>query len=510
MTPNTLTLDQILENLLDEINANYTFVSKIDGKEPNFLRMVSVFKKGMGKLENFSYEIKGSPCENVLSKDICIYPSQAAQKFPEDEMLVEEGVQGYIGVPLFSVFDGSIIGVFGALYFEPIDEKISKERAEFLETLSPRVEFEMDRRNIANELAENNSIFNAISNQTTEGITVADQEGNYLFVNKAFCQMSGYSEEELLRMRVFDMKAKNQPQQSFYDSKEKYEGIAIRVNLQRKDGTEYLSEIIGDNIEVDGKKVVLGTIRDISEKAAYEKKIVHLNRELEQKVDERTKELEESLQMKQMLLNEVTHRVKNNLQVISSILNIQQNTSKNKETKQVCMETANRIQSMALIHEILYKSNTFSQVTFRDYVDSLIHYLKDAFGVMGLIDIINEVEDFILPIDEATCCGMITSEVVTNAIKYAFDESQEYRQIIISLRKDGQRFSLEIRDNGMGLPEGFDYNESPTLGLQLVESLVGQINGEFDLNNDSGLVVSIQFESLGDKVSSEQNVSFNN
>lgn len=123
----------------------------------------------------------------------------------------------------------------------------------------------------AKELAEEGERkFKAFTNQAMEGITVADMEGNYVFINPAFCNMSGYTEKELLKLTVFDMKAKDQPQSSFYDSKGELEGVPIRVNLQRKDGTEYLTEIVGKNIEIDNQKFVLGTVRDITESVEAE------------------------------------------------------------------------------------------------------------------------------------------------------------------------------------------------------------------------------------------------
>ena len=109
------------------------------------------------------------------------------------------------------------------------------------------------------------AIFSAITHQSNEGITVADLDGNYIFVNPAFCEMSGYTNEELLKLTVFNMKAKAQPHQSFYDSKEEMEGLPIRVNLQRKNGTEYLTEITGKVIEINNQRLVLGTIRDITD-----------------------------------------------------------------------------------------------------------------------------------------------------------------------------------------------------------------------------------------------------
>jgi len=127
-----------------------------------------------------------------------------------------------------------------------------------------------ERKRTKEALIENEEKFQALTNQSTEGITVADMKGNYVFVNPAFCEMSGYTKEELLTKTVFDMKAPNQKNSSFYNSKGAMEGVPIQVNLQRKDGTEYLTEIVGKVISIGDQKLVLGTIRDISERKKTE------------------------------------------------------------------------------------------------------------------------------------------------------------------------------------------------------------------------------------------------
>ena len=130
------------------------------------------------------------------------------------------------------------------------------------------------------KLVTHEARFKAIINQSTEGITVADTEGNYTFVNKAFCDMLGYSENELLKMTVFDVKAPNQDPSSFQRSKTSREGMAVRVLLQRKDGSVFYSEVIGKNIEINGEQQVLGTVRDISEQVRAEEKLIKSERDL--------------------------------------------------------------------------------------------------------------------------------------------------------------------------------------------------------------------------------------
>ena len=187
-----------------------------------------------------------------------------------------------------------------------INLKLNNQNKEYA-TLNEEYKTQNEEILVAKEKAEENEIkFSAITNQTTEGITLADPEGNYTYVNPAFCKMSGYSKEELLELTVFDMKAKNQSQQSFYDSKEKQEGVPIRVNLQKKKGEEYLTEIIGKNILINNKKQILGTIRDITERVKAEKDIITTNIELK-KAKEKA---EESDRLKTEFINNMSHEIR--------------------------------------------------------------------------------------------------------------------------------------------------------------------------------------------------------
>lgn len=363
-----------------------------------------------------------------------------------------------------------------------------------------------------NKLKESEEKFRAISNQTTEGITVADLDGNYVFVNPAFCRMSGYTEQELLSMTVFDMKAKNQDHSTFNKSKGQMEGMPMRVILQRKDGTEYITEIIGDRITIDNKELVLGTIRDVTERERAENEILKLNENLELIVKDRTEKLnktvadlhleiqnrinaeeriKDSLALKEILLREITHRVKNSLQIISSLVNLQKSTVEEKHTIDLLSQVSHRIQSLALIHETLYRSDEFEKVRFKDYISSLNLYITKTFYSPN-ITFETEIDDIILPLDMATNCGMISMELITNAMKYAFPENQNGK-ILISLKTKGNECRLSIQDNGIGYPADSDFTDTKTLGMQLVNSLVDQLDGKINLIRDSGTTFEIRF-----------------
>ncbi|UKN01595.1 PAS domain S-box protein [Paracrocinitomix mangrovi] len=223
-----------------------------------------------------------------------------------------------------------------------------------------------------------------------------------------------------------------------------------------------------------------------------ESTVQELNSEIASKMEVQTK-LQKSVNEKEVLLNEITHRVKNNLQVIASLLSLQKNNIDNVESLELLSETGHRIKSMALIHETLYRSSDFSKINFQAYLDSLIRYVMNSFDTRH-IKIDADVDAVDLTIDTATSCGMIVMEVITNSIKYAFPE-KEMGYIRISLRDEGDNyFLMKIADNGRGIKSDFNYEESDTLGMQLIFGLAEQLNGKAKLTNDNGLITEIQFQ----------------
>ncbi|MDX2361387.1 MAG: histidine kinase dimerization/phosphoacceptor domain -containing protein [Crocinitomicaceae bacterium] len=470
-----------------EIGSDFTFIGSVSS---DFMKVRTVSLMHQGKLEeNFEYRTEHTPCQEVLASTVCAFPEKVQELFPKDDLLIEMGIEAYVGYPLFSLDGKKVIGLVASLFrdkIDHIDEVIKK-----FELLGPRIEMELDRFLLSNELAETETTYRTVVNQISEGVTIADMEGNYISVNSAFCTMSGYSEAELLTKTVFDMKAENQPHESFYESKEELEGVPIRVNLKRKDGSEYLTEIIGDVITINNKQLVIGTIRDVTEKVNTETQIESLNQNLELTVKERTEELKKTIDLKDLLLKEVTHRVKNNLQVICSILNLQKGTVKSEESTILLIETVNRIHAMSLIHETLYKSKQIGEVRFADYMKSLLKYVSGTFDTSE-IEITTEIDDVVLSMDAATCCGMIVMELMTNSLKYAFPEKQNSK-IAISMSIDGaNQCVMSVHDNGVGYPD-INLLESESIGMQLISSLSEQLEGTVTMKNEDGAKFELIF-----------------
>lgn len=203
--------------------------------------------------------------------------------------------------------------------------------------------------------------------------------------------------------------------------------------------------------------------------------------------EEHEKKLTNSVNEKNVLISEVHHRVKNNLQIILSLLNLQKNESDSIED--ALNSTINRIRAMSEVHEQLYNSNDFSYISMNDYINSLIGKLSElSVGInIALVPVIN---DFQVILDTAIPLGLIINELILNSIKYAFPERKG--EIEIEILESNKKYSkIRVKDNGVGVKSVDDLRRSSSLGFHIVESLVEQIDGKIDIISDNGLSVTI-------------------
>lgn len=222
------------------------------------------------------------------------------------------------------------------------------------------------------------------------------------------------------------------------------------------------------------------------------------NCNLRQEVSDRThaeQQLRQSLTEREVLLKEIHHRVKNNLQIISGLLQLQAKSVKDPSTIHILRESRSRIESMALIHKKLYASSDFGEIDLADYIPNLASNLLDTYQVIpGRITLQIEVAPVLLNIDQAIPCGLIINELVSNALKYAFpDEQKGEIQIHLHIAPDHQ-VKLMVQDNGIGLPETVNWEYAQSLGLSLVHDLaIEQLEGSLTVERNNGTTFRIQF-----------------
>ena len=203
-----------------------------------------------------------------------------------------------------------------------------------------------------------------------------------------------------------------------------------------------------------------------------------------------------SLQEKEVMLREIHHRVKNNLQVISSLLNMQVRTARDKETIDILSESRDRIQAMSLIHSQLYEGRDLAEINMKGFIDQLLGQLLQSYPIRDIrITRVVRVDDYPFPLSTAVPVGLIINELLSNALKHAFDGKGEgLIEVSLTASKSG-RIDLTVGDDGVGLPPGFDINATGTLGLRLVKILVkDQLQGTLEVMSDGGTTFKMGFD----------------
>ncbi len=211
------------------------------------------------------------------------------------------------------------------------------------------------------------------------------------------------------------------------------------------------------------------------------------------------------LEEKERLLKEIHHRVKNNLQIVMSLLNSQAASLKDLSALSAIQESQHRVQAMALIHQKLYQAEGIARIPMKAYIEEVVAYLQDSYNLNYNVNFALQVEDIELDVTQAVPLGLIINEAVTNAFKYAFPDGRSGKISVQLHRKAEYNYQLSIADNGVGLPQDFDPSSSRSLGMTLLHGFSAQLEGELNITSDQGLTILLAFaedqlSSIPDKV----------
>lgn len=311
-----------------------------------------------------------------------------------------------------------------------------------------------------------------------DSVLVVDSAGVITRANQMAEQMFGYTRAELVGAPVEILIPASARTQHVHDRaaymkepRMRPMGIGLDLRARRKDGSEFPVDIMLSPFKGNGSggRLVRTVVRDITER-----------REAEEKAKEVLK--------KEILLKEIHHRVKNNLQVVSSLLNLQSRHVADRRAKDMLLECQDRVRSMALIHEKFYLSDDIARVDISDYLRDLTGHLFRTYGVdAGRIRLHVEAARVPLSMDTAIPCGLIVNELVTNALKHAFAQGRSGEvRVELHAESDG-RMVLTVQDDGVGLPKEMDLLQARTFGLQLVHTMARQMEGEVNVESSDGV-----------------------
>jgi PAS domain S-box-containing protein len=337
-----------------------------------------------------------------------------------------------------------------------------------------------ERMRAEEALRESEAQFRALAESTASAIVIL-QDGRVKYANPATEKLVGYTADEITAMNPIEAASVIDPASILHLNlvrfrRKAYEGYhRYEIRLKSRDGRRRWVDVTTGVINFGGRPAFLATGFDITERRQAEE------------------QLRASLREKEVLLKEVHHRVKNNLQVVSSMLSLQSMNATDPTMMRMLQESQDRVRSMALIHEKLYKSGDLAHINFEEYARNLTAYLVRSYSGQGQpIDLRLDISDIPFSIDLAIPCGLIINELVSNALKYAFPEGRA-GTITVSIRQDSGSYRLIVGDDGVGMPAHVDYRNHSSLGLQLVNTLVGQLEGTITMSAEKGTAFTIQF-----------------
>jgi PAS domain S-box-containing protein len=365
-----------------------------------------------------------------------------------------------------------------------------ENRTALLVAANRELEREVTERKVAEtELAEQRAFLRQVIDLNPNFVFAKDQHGRFTLVNQAIADAYGTSVESLLGKTDADFNSNEEEVASF-----RRDDLEVINSLKEKFIPE---EVITD---ADGKLRWLQTIKRpiVSQDGTADQILgiaadITARKQAENALQQALEQIKTSLHEKEVLLKEIHHRVKNNMQVITSLLSLQSKTIADGHALAVFQDSQNRVKSMALIHETLYQSKDLSRINFAEYLNKLVAHVSRSYGLRSdAVRIRVNVDDVSLPIDTAVPCGLIINELAANSLKYAFPADRK-GEVNITFAHAAGRYILCVSDNGIGLPADFDPEKGKSLGMKLVRMLTTQLSGAMECRNGVGTTFEITF-----------------
>ncbi len=330
-----------------------------------------------------------------------------------------------------------------------------------------------ERKQVENKLLESEEKFRTLVTNSEEIIYLISKDGTFQLSEGKGLAKLGLIAGQVVGESVFEL-YKDYP--DMLDAMKKSflgETVTIEVNVSGNYFRNWYTPQINQKGETIG---LMGLSINITEQKRADKQV------------------KASLKEKEILLHEVHHRVKNNMQVINSLLKLQANNTKDEQIKNVLKESQSRVYAMSAVHETLHGSENLSKIDLKSYLSKITTVIFQTYSIdHRKVKLSSSVEDSPININQAYPLGLIINELISNSLKYAFPEDRN-GDITVKLKKLGKEFKLSVKDNGIGMPEGFEWENSSTLGLKLVRTLVeNQLDGSIDMESKNGTKFTVKF-----------------
>lgn len=430
------------------------------------------------KWSNQMYKILGLPLNSEVNLEdvVGIFPEEELKRFNQ---AVEDAIMN--NKPYSN--DYKIIRPDGEVrYIHDEGHVIREKNGEALKMFGATQDI-TSRKKVENALIESEAKFRNFVETTPDMIWEIDSTGTFRYISPQSEVILGYTPEELIGTKIFEL------------IKPEALGAVTESFMNHMETNQYFTTLIVPALNRDGKELFI----EIRSAKIIEKNHNYLGfegiaRDITD-ITRATNQLINSINEKNILLKEIHHRVKNNMQIISSLINLQIDHLKDETAINALKESQNRIRTMATLHEKLYLTSNFSRINQEEYVVSLVRGLFSSYTVNDKIKSIIEVDSVDLNIETSIPCGLIINELVSNSLVHGFPDGTN-GTISVSLKSLDEKYELRVVDDGVGFPEEMNFKDINSLGLELVQNLVDQLDGQIKLNQNGKTEFIIIFSEL--------------
>jgi len=469
----------LASHLAGSLNMDCVLITRIEGGGLK-ARDLAVWCDGRFEA-NVSYDLEGTACGEALGKAWCCFPEGVCQHFPRDHRLKDWGAVSYVGGTLWS-HHGEPMGLIAAIARRPLLGQGQADVEAVLATVAERAVGELERQGVEDELGVYQRLLSEVIDNTPSQVFALDLQQRFILLNDEIARFFGRPKEEYWGKSIA----------AVFPSDLAATLMATNSRIMASGEPLQLEEVLRSKVSdephtmMTSKFALRNAQGEVTGIGGVATDVTDYKNALN--------ELRQSVREKESLLKEIHHRVKNNLQIVSSLLRLQSGRVATADARAALLDMEVRIHSMALIHEHLYRSDNLAAVDMATYLRQLCYQLLGTLVLTpSSVQLHLDLSHVVLEIDQAIPCGLLVNELVSNAFKHAFPHGRSGNLwVVLEPLPDGAGWHLRVADDGVGLPPGLDLGQTSSLGLKLVSDLSRQLGASLSLGSGPGAVFELR------------------